>query len=40
MSGNEVKVILGCSASEVSRQLYLGMEMLRELLAEWEAAPK
>jgi RNA polymerase sigma-70 factor, ECF subfamily len=40
VSGNEVKEILGCSASEVPRQLYLGMEMLRELLADWAATPK
>jgi RNA polymerase sigma-70 factor (ECF subfamily) len=40
ISGNEVKAILGCSASEVSRQLYLGMEMLRELLADWATTPR
>lgn len=33
MSGNEVKSLLGCSASEVSRRLHQGMERLRRLLA-------
>ena len=33
MSGNEVKALLGCSASEVSRRLHDGMERLRGLLA-------
>jgi RNA polymerase sigma factor (sigma-70 family) len=33
-SGNEVKELLGCSASEVSRRLHEGMELLRNLLAE------
>lgn len=33
MSGKEVKALLGCSDSEVSRQLYLGMERLRTLLS-------
>jgi RNA polymerase sigma-70 factor, ECF subfamily len=36
MSGNDVKDMLGCSASEVSRQLYAGMEMLREHLSDWK----
>ena len=42
MSGNEVKDLLGCSASEVSRQLHAGMEQLRGLLAEFEvrSAPR
>ena len=34
MSGNEVKTLLGCSASEVSRRLHVGMEQLRGLLAD------
>jgi RNA polymerase sigma-70 factor (ECF subfamily) len=33
MSGNEVKAVLGCSASEVSRRLHHGMEYLRERMA-------
>jgi len=33
-SGNEVKDLLGCSAAEVSRRLYRGMEELRGLLAD------
>jgi RNA polymerase sigma factor (sigma-70 family) len=33
-SGNEVKDLLGCSAAEVSRRLYRGMEQLRGLLAD------
>lgn len=33
ISGNEVKQLLDCSASEVSRRLYSGMEQLRVLLA-------
>jgi RNA polymerase sigma-70 factor (ECF subfamily) len=33
MSGNEVKSLLGCSASEVSRRLHQGMELLRTALA-------
>jgi len=32
ISGNEVKELLGCSASEVSRRLYLGVEELRTRL--------
>ncbi len=32
-SGNAVKELLGCSAAEVSRRLYAGMEQLRSLLA-------
>jgi RNA polymerase sigma-70 factor (ECF subfamily) len=36
LSGNEVKDLLGCSASEFSRQLHRGMERLRELLADFE----
>lgn len=32
-SGNQVKQMLECSASEVSRRLYSGMEKLRALLA-------
>ena len=32
LSGNEVKDLLGCSAAEVSRRLYLGMEQLRTTL--------
>lgn len=32
MSGKEVRALLGCSLSEVSRQLYLGMEQLRAIL--------
>lgn len=35
VSGNEVKAILGCSASEVSRRLHDGMEQLRGLLRDW-----
>ncbi|GEM_PF-1453202 len=38
MSGNEVKSLLGCSASEVSRRLHQGMERLRGLLAGQYAA--
>ncbi len=34
-SGNEVKEILGCSASEVSRRYHEGMAMLRVALSEW-----
>jgi RNA polymerase sigma-70 factor (ECF subfamily) len=34
LSGNEVKEILGCSVSEVSRRLHAGMEHLRRKLAE------
>jgi RNA polymerase sigma-70 factor, ECF subfamily len=37
MSGNAVSAMLGCSAAEVSRRLYLGMEQLRERLAHAEA---
>lgn len=33
MSGNEVAVLLGCSASEVSRRLHQGMDELRRRLA-------
>lgn len=33
MSGNDVKTLLGCSASEVSRRLHHGMEHLRQRLA-------
>ena len=36
MSGNQVKDMLGCSATEVSRQLYAGMEQLRGFLREWD----
>jgi len=36
-SGNEVKALLGCSAAEVSRRLYAGMEQLRGLLARLQA---
>jgi RNA polymerase sigma-70 factor (ECF subfamily) len=32
LSGNEVKEMLGCSAAEVSRRLYHGMEQLRRQL--------
>ena len=31
MSGNEVKSLLGCSASEVSRRLHNGMDHLRQV---------
>jgi RNA polymerase sigma factor (sigma-70 family) len=34
-SGNQVKDLLGSSASEVSRRLHDGMEQLRGLLAEY-----
>ena len=34
LSGNEVAVLLGCSASEVSRRFHEGMERLREMLTE------
>ena len=37
-SGNEVRELLGCSAAEVSRRLYAGMEQLRGLLAQGAAA--
>ncbi len=33
LSGKEVKAILGCSGSEVSRRLHAGMDHLRERLA-------
>ena len=33
-SGNEVKQMLGCSASQVSRRLHEGMEYLRAVLKE------
>jgi RNA polymerase sigma-70 factor, ECF subfamily len=33
MTGNEVKNLLACSASEVSRRLHHGMEYLRERMA-------
>jgi RNA polymerase sigma-70 factor, ECF subfamily len=39
MSGNEVKSLLDCSAAEVSRQLYLAMEMLRKHLSDWTFTP-
>ncbi len=35
LTGNQVKDLLGCGATEVSRQLHAGMQRLRELLAEW-----
>lgn len=38
LRGNEVKDLLGCSASEVSRQLHQAMERLRVLLADWNAS--
>jgi RNA polymerase sigma-70 factor (ECF subfamily) len=34
--GKEVAAILGISEVVVSRQLYLGMERLREMLADWK----
>jgi RNA polymerase sigma-70 factor (ECF subfamily) len=34
MSGNEVKEVLGCSGSEVSRRLHAGMDHLRVRLAD------
>jgi RNA polymerase sigma-70 factor, ECF subfamily len=34
LSGNEVKALLGCSASEVSRHLHRGLEQLRSALSE------
>jgi RNA polymerase sigma factor (sigma-70 family) len=36
LSGGEVKDLIGCSASEVSRQLHRGLEQLRHLLPELE----
>ncbi len=36
VSGNEVRELLNCSASEVSRRLHDGMEQLRRLLSEWK----
>lgn len=36
-SGAEVKDLLGCSESHVSRELHSGMKLLRELLQEWQA---
>jgi RNA polymerase sigma-70 factor (ECF subfamily) len=36
MSGNEVKEVLGLSASDVSRHLYRGTEILRNSLADWK----
>jgi RNA polymerase sigma factor (sigma-70 family) len=35
MSGNDVCELMGCSAATVSRQLYEGLDRLRELLADW-----
>ena len=35
MSGNDVAKLLGCKASEVSRQLHSGMEQLRPVLNRW-----
>jgi RNA polymerase sigma-70 factor, ECF subfamily len=37
LSGNEVKELLGCSAAEVSRRLYHGMEQLRRRLSAGSA---
>ncbi len=37
-SGNEVKDMLGCSASEVSRRLHDGFATLRGALAEWSSS--
>ncbi len=39
LSGNDVKDLLGCSAAEVSRRLYAGMEQLRESLAVTQSGP-
>jgi RNA polymerase sigma-70 factor (ECF subfamily) len=39
MSGNEVKDLLGCSASEVSRRLHQGLEQLRGYLKETHSTP-
>jgi RNA polymerase sigma factor (sigma-70 family) len=36
MSGDQVKGLIGCSASEVSRQLHRGLELLRHRLPEFE----
>ena len=36
LSGDEVKDLIGCSASEVSRHLHRGLEQLRRLLPEFE----
>lgn len=36
LTGNQVKDLLGCSASEVSRQLHGGMEQLRGCLCDWK----
>ena len=38
LSGNEAKELLGCSSGEVSKQLHRGMDLLRELLADWKPA--
>ena len=35
-SGNEVKAMLGCSASEVSRRLHVGLEQLRDIFVREE----
>lgn len=37
-TGNEVKTMLGCSASEVSRRLHAGMEELRNIFVREERA--
>lgn len=39
LSGNEVKDLLGCSASEVSRRLHRGLEELRDYLHESNVTP-
>lgn len=36
LTGEEARALLGCSAGEVSKQLHRGMDMLRELLADWK----
>ena len=38
LEGKDVKDLLGCSASEVSRHLHAGMTRLRRLLADWSDA--
>ena len=40
MSGNEVKELLGCSASQVSRALHEGLEQLRTILNDRDVESK
>jgi DNA-directed RNA polymerase specialized sigma24 family protein len=40
LSGNDVKELLGCSASQVSRILHEGLEHLRRLMNDRDAQSK